>query len=271
MPEGSSAPEQELNQTSTENAPQKSAKGLRAFIDRAKEIRASRNRGNTDAVLRTALEQSQEETKAQEQRAKVAESNTMVDEKTGLHNDKWLKERIENAIRESQRTGKNFFIAFMDIDDFKIVNSRFDHSGGDKILKSFAQIQTRPGEEIARFGGDEFVQILNDDIQETEAVMVASRNAQFFSKESSNLIPQMPINDSETPKLDEVTISIGLVQYSPGMDFEKLKAESSQMMLNSKNLGRDRISMKSSNGEIKIFDRSGSQITTPPEEPVPVS
>lgn len=285
MAEAPTAPDNEIIK-----APAKySANGLRNLIDRTRQ-RIKTGEGKKDqsvreSILRTSNQISKEEltyqtknAEAAEQQAKEAvqkaleaENKTMYDEKTGLHNDRWIKERVENAIREAQRTGKNFFVTFMDIDDYKIVNSRFDHSGGDKVLKLFSEMQTRPGEDVARYGGDEFVQVLNEDIQEDEAVGVASRNSQGFSENSRGLISQMHVFDSETPQLDEVTLSVGLVQYRPGMTFDDLKAESSQMLLNSKNLGRDRISLKNSAGEVKVFDRLGNQIPIPAGEPVTVS
>ncbi len=271
MAESPTAPEN----VTTESTSKYSAKGLRNLIDktRARISNGEEHKDKTirESILRSSNQSKDEEIANQAQRADEAEAKSMYDTKTGLHNDAWIQERIDNAIREAQRTGKNFFVEFMDIDDFKIVNSRFDHSGGDSVLRLFTNIPTRPNEDVARFGGDEFVQVLNDDIQEDEVVSVATRNVQTFVDKSRELITQIPIIDPQTPDLGEVTLSIGIIQYRPGMTFQDIEAESSQMLLKAKALGRDRIAMKNSAGEVKIFDRQGEKMPDLAEDPIPVS
>lgn len=241
MAEGNSTPEQYHT------------KGLRNFINRAKEIKQIRGRGIKDAVLRTAREKS-------EKRAEEAEKNSMYDALTGLRSRRWLDERVSDAIRESARTGKSFYLKLDDLDDFKAYNSRFGHTGGDAILKLLSRIPTRPNEEIARYGGDEFVQVLNDDIEIDEAVKVAARSSEIVVSESEELIPTLPISDQNTPEVNRTTMTTGLIQYRPGMSLENLYQEASEMMLGAKKLGKDLITVKNSANEVKYYDRTGELV-----------
>ncbi len=194
-----------------------------------------------------------------------SEEQSMYDETSGVHSKKWLKERLQGAIKESERTGKNFYLSFIDLDDFKYYNSRHGHAGGDMVLKLLSTVGTRPGEEIARVGGDEFAQVLNDDIDLEQAVIASSRNARAIADESKKLIPTLKVINNEVIPFEEVTSTLGLIQYRPGMTAESMYAEASEMMLDTKRRGKDLISVKSSEGTIRYFDREGKETTVEDE------
>ena len=84
---------------------------------------------------------------------------------TSLANKTLLMDRLFEDIKKAQRNKSIIAVLFMDIDNFKNVNDIYGHDIGDKLLKKVAQTlkeQVRTTDVISRFGGDEFVIVLNE-------------------------------------------------------------------------------------------------------------
>ncbi|MES9993031.1 MAG: EAL domain-containing protein [Candidatus Thiodiazotropha sp.] len=91
---------------------------------------------------------------------------------TGLPNRSLLSDRLEQAIGSALREKWKLAILFIDLDQFKMVNDTFGHVMGDELLQLVAERigdSVRESDTVARFGGDEFV-ILLQDINEMDAV-----------------------------------------------------------------------------------------------------
>ena len=89
-----------------------------------------------------------------------AEAAALSDPLTGLPNRALLADRVEQALRRSQRTGEPFSLVVCDLDGFKGVNDRHGHAAGDAVLRSLAdrfRTCVRTSDTVARLGGDEFV------------------------------------------------------------------------------------------------------------------
>ena len=98
---------------------------------------------------------------------------------TGLANRDVLVERLRRAIeRATERSDQRYALLFMDLDGFKAINDEQGHVFGDRVLKSVAQRlqqSVRPGDTVARFGGDEFVVLLDHVAEISDVVIVAER------------------------------------------------------------------------------------------------
>ena len=98
---------------------------------------------------------------------------------TGLPNRAMFVERLEKAVLRSKHGGDHAFaVLFLDLDRFKIVNDSLGHLAGDRLLASLSQrfsSSVRPGDLIARFGGDEFAILLDPISGPEDAARIAYR------------------------------------------------------------------------------------------------
>jgi diguanylate cyclase (GGDEF)-like protein len=100
------------------------------------------------------------------------------DSLTGLGNRRLMVEHLERALEESKVDGRTHALIFVDIDRFKAINDSLGHVTGDDLLVAIAariKSTTRTGDLLARFGGDEFIVLLEDVSGVEEAVAAAER------------------------------------------------------------------------------------------------
>jgi diguanylate cyclase len=97
---------------------------------------------------------------------------------TGLPNRTLFLDRLELALARARRSPGAIAVLVLDIDRFKIINDSLGHNAGDRLLmEAAARLQRvlRPGDTVARFGGDEFTMLCDDVAGEREAVLIAER------------------------------------------------------------------------------------------------
>ena len=87
------------------------------------------------------------------------------DSLTGLPNRLLLQDRLQHALAKARRAGSKVALIFLDLDRFKIINETFGHEVGDRILCEVArrlQSLVRECDTLTRFGGDEFIVVLEE-------------------------------------------------------------------------------------------------------------
>jgi len=82
---------------------------------------------------------------------------------TGLLNHRAFHKRLEQEAEDARRSGQPLAVAMMDLDNFKFFNDGYGHSIGDDVLRQVTRALSaacRPGDTLARYGGDEFALLL---------------------------------------------------------------------------------------------------------------
>lgn len=133
---------------------------------------------NEQLVLSALRSQSESDT-ARQALADAAHA-TMVDPLTRLHTRHTLLERFAQVVAQARRHGRRCALLFVDLDDFKRLNDGVGHSFGDRVLRLVADrmvAAVREVDTVSRHGGDEFLILLADLAQASDAQAVAEKVA----------------------------------------------------------------------------------------------
>ncbi len=179
--------------------------------------------------------------------AVLEEENTQLaqealyDPLTRIYNRRFVEEMLAREISRCCRAAEPIAVIFADIDHFKRINDLFGHQGGDYVLRALADVfksQLRESDVLARYGGDEFVVLVNERTESGlktigENLRAAVANAKIIHE--GDRIP--------------VTISVGAAIALPGRNetgvLDRLMAAADAAMYESKQEGRNRVNLRS--------------------------
>ena len=154
-----------------------------------------------------------------------------IDSLTGIANGKYFIELVNSELIRSNKNNLPFTIAYMDIDDLKIVNDRFGHNEGDIVLLTVASIirnDIRTIDTVGRLGGDEF------------AILFPGMGAE----KSQGIIPKIhkSLLDAMLENKWGITLSMGVGTFKgPNFNAEEILRLTESLMYSVKNAGKSGI------------------------------
>ncbi|WP_338770480.1 diguanylate cyclase [Massilia sp. METH4] len=149
---------------------------------------------------------------------------------TGLPNRGFFTSQLEQAVARAQRHGA-LALMYFDIDRFKAINDGHGHDVGDDVIRMFAsrvRAVVREADFVARLGGDEFVLI-------AEGLQGAQAAALIAQKIIGAMVPPFQLGAFTL----NVTTSIGIASFEPGMTSHTLIRAADQAMYDAKRAGRN--------------------------------
>jgi diguanylate cyclase (GGDEF)-like protein/PAS domain S-box-containing protein len=157
------------------------------------------------------------------------------DSLTGLPNRAYFYDQLGQAINRSKRSNSLLGLMYFDIDKFKSINDTYGHDIGDAVIVQFAKRvknAVREVDIVARLGGDEFCMIV-EDLPAKEAVEAIA----------TKLIEAMRQILQAGPITLQITTSIGIAFYAPGMAADEFVRSADHAMYRAKQAGRNRFEL----------------------------
>ena len=168
-------------------------------------------------------------------RIKELEESSQLDPLTRVYNRRALHSYITQVCTKGKLQHELHFL-ILDIDDFKNINDTYGHVAGDKVLIFLANLlkkTLRDGDKIFRYGGEEFVIILNR-IDDEHCTQISQRILKLVG--SNKLIYKGTTL--------QVTVSIGSTKYHDGDTMEDLLERADTALYKSKNNGKNQMNME---------------------------
>jgi len=181
--------------------------------------------------LVSRLGKMEEETRHLRLRVSEERARALTDKLTGVSNRLAFDEHLEQELTRWKRYKNPLSLIFWDIDHFKLVNDRLGHKAGDKILQALGALlnkRLRESDFTARFGGEEFISILQEELSPAAKVAdeIRAAIANFKFNYQGQRVP--------------VSISCGVTQCREGDTPSSLVERADQALYKAKEDGRNR-------------------------------
>jgi len=167
------------------------------------------------------------------------EHENIIDHLTGIHNRRYLDERIDSEAIRAHKYDMPLSMMMIDIDHFKAVNDRYGHQIGDRVLKSLCEVLIKKGritDVVARYGGEEIV-ILTIQTNISDTFNVAEKLRKTV--ETSIMVP---VDKSEDREDIRITVSIGVAGLDQqGFDSQAMIKKADMALYQAKSEGRNRV------------------------------
>ncbi len=171
------------------------------------------------------------------------EQMATTDGMTGLLNKRAMLEAAGQKVAASARFGRKLSVLVTDIDWFKKVNDTYGHDVGDVVIKGLGAIltrQKRSTDQVARFGGEEFV-VLCEQTDEAGAMLLAERIREELEKTTFHAGPGADAGSGAGKRTFKVTCSLGIATFpEAGRDWDSLFKAADDALYLSKHGGRNR-------------------------------
>ncbi len=154
---------------------------------------------------------------------------------TGLRNQQGLSHKCSETLKDKSTPNS---LVFMDLDNFKMVNDRYGHGMGDKILYEVGRVlteETRGKDVVGRYGGDEFIILLHDVKEERYAIGILERIANRIEEVCEKFDLNVKISAS---------IGVAFTEQT-GYDYRYLKEIADDRLYIAKKSGKNKIVTKS--------------------------
>jgi len=150
---------------------------------------------------------------------------------TGLYNRSWVLDILNVDLQAAKRLGTSVATLFVDLDNFKVVNDSLGHAAGDEVLAIIANRirgSLRPEDRVGRFGGDEFVIVVQNmvDVLEVE---------RFAERVSTVIAADLLVHDHRIVPTASIGIALSTASSTP----ESLLRDADSAMFRAKAAGRD--------------------------------
>jgi len=162
------------------------------------------------------------------------ERHAVTDALTDLHNRHWLDNMFRRRLDRCLKDEIAASVVMVDVDKFKQFNDRHGHIAGDRALRLVAETlrnHFRPGDMVARFGGDEFSILLPG--ADMEAARTCAERARWAVMKATD----------ENPGAPKITLSAGIAQAEPGDTLETLIARADDALYRAKVGGRNQVAI----------------------------
>jgi diguanylate cyclase len=177
-----------------------------------------------------------------------------LDQLTRIANRGRFERTLNQWVRAHRSSGLPFVLAMVDVDDFKKINDNEGHQEGDRVLTEVAQMLSsafRPGDLVARYGGDEFVIMLahstaNQALDRVKALVERLATIRLGARETSGTI----------------TLSVGVTEWMVEDEPSDIVSRADTAMYQAKRAGKNRVDVVRRPSKSRLF-QNGRPIAGP--------